>query len=827
MMRKITVLCIAVWIICLLASTLGMAQTPNKGREQTATEKLKTLLEEGKFDELAPLFLDHSYEKLKKYFSRCLSLKIITSELNDITYKAKFPRKGEIGIIAFEEKDGKLLKINLKNQIKPLYFIEKFKKYKVRDLKISIGNARLHFKKGYFYETFPFRSLLIFDGQWNFYIRPNDEEEQLTLKRQYKRDFFTTDSDMGVFILPNKSFLKKIPLEEEVTGLRKPIQALYNAYRNAYGVHIKQFDEYWYLPFPDESNVVIFKKDKKSFYYYSFNRNIIPDTQFAVSGSNQLILSYNCRKGMKLNFISPEKVAELNLNLFVNPLENLISGTAFIAYDNKSNLRVIDLAPGMKLVGNLESDGKGMNVFRKNDKYYLMGSESQKLSLYFNGKIASNPEDFELFRTKSDYQISEEKAMKDVFQFYSRTQNFYPNPGTDFYKSDLSITVPGNFNCIAVGNLVNKKEGENSVYTYASNYTKGVSMVIGNFKLGMRIDSKIPINIYTPVSLGMPDELDIEEIKNAANFLYETYGSVDLSELNIVLNEGSKDGGLSNRGFVIVYMPFRKNKMQTDLFVNTITGPRGNQRIHSPILIREKPEDHIIHELAHQWWGGVISWTNYQDIWMTEGLAHFSVLYYLKKNMSERSFLRLIRKLKDWVFQYSNSGPIIYGNRIFMLENNYEAYQSVIYNKTALVFMMLMDMIGEKDFMERLNSTLAKFKYRSITSMQFIREFSGDNQQIFKFFESWIYRRVIPQVELTLLKDHADYDLQDMKKVVLSIKQVNTDFIFPLQLDVTTLKGTSTESLFMDEKEKIIVITRDSTIRTIDVRDSFPLVKGR
>ena len=39
----------------------------------------------------------------------------------------------------------------------------------------------------------------------------------------------------------------------------------------------------------------------------------------------------------------------------------------------------------------------------------------------------------------------------------------------------------------------------------------------------------------------------------------------------------------------------------------------------------------VAHEVAHQWWGNVVSIESYQDEWIPEALAHYSALLWLEK----------------------------------------------------------------------------------------------------------------------------------------------------------------------------------------------------
>jgi hypothetical protein len=792
---------------------------------------LKNILVEGKWEELPKVFLDDSYHTLKNYFAGSKSLKIMTSKGNKLIYKAKFEHQGEIGVITFDfvQKTGKYSRAAIKNQIRPLYFIEKFKRYKAANIRLTLGDAQLHFISGYFYETIPFPSLLMFKGKWTFYIKPGDREEQLTLNRIYKREHFSQLNNSGIFILPEKNFLEKLTPEGEVKTLDKESQSLFKMYRDAYGIRIKQFDEYWYLPFPQGTHLVIFKKDKESFYYYSYNENLSPDTRLSESKHNDMILNYNFDKGMKLSFGEVSRVSRMNLSIFFNPKTNFLSGTTSITYSKPTSYKSLNLANGLNLAGNLNLDARGLNIFRKRDTYYLLGAEDNILSLYFRGQIRPVEENFEMFRALveegSEESITREN-LGESFYFLSKTDNFYPNPGDEFFETHITVTVPGQLNCLASGYLLEKTEGDPRVFKFRSPSSKGISMVTGNFSLVRDLEAQIPLRFYIQQESKFPGDLDLEEIQEGFNFFRRLLGPLDLPAINILLKPAQQEGGVSNNGFIIVNF-FERRRSTMNAFI--VGGPKIDKKILSPVLIRESIEDYLLHELAHQWWGGVISWKSYRDNWITEGLAHFSVLYYLKKKLPEKQFNRIIKKIKRWVYRFSETGPIIYGTRIRSLENRYEPYQSVVYNKTALVFFMALEMLGEEDFNRRLQSVLEEFKYQSISSMQFLRHFCNNNPMLLDFFKKWIYSRAIPEVELRLDQDDPAFDIREFKQVALSISQISadSDFIFPLQLKVTTREGSSLESVVLKEKVQKIIIRRNSPIRTITIEDDITPVKEK
>ncbi len=778
---------------------------------------LKALIIGEQWEKLPSIFLDESYRDLEDYFSHSKSIKFAgVTQSGRLTYKAKFSNQGEMGVITFDKKDGKYVHLKIRNQIRPLYFIEKFKKYRATDIRLTEGDALIHFREGYFYEPIPFKFLLIFNGKWEFSIRPNDEEERLTLRRKFKKDSFVKSLKQGIFILKdkNRDFLSRLAPVGEVSLLEEETQPIFNLYNEKYGIKIEQFNEYWYLPFSRGASMTLFRKEKQSLYIYSYNQDSSPDTQLVTSDDNTILLSYNHYKGLKLSFGTPETVDGVKLNIFYNPFNNFISGTVKISFHQPGTLHTLKLAEGLKLIRNLDMRSKGLNVFRKKENYYLMGSETDTLSLFFNGYIESTRENMEVFKTQDK---KSDKSRIDEFYFLSKTQDFYPNPGEHFFKTDVTLNLPGKLNCLISGNLEEKTYKGRNIIRYSSQHSKGISLVCGDFKLIRQLDSKIPLNIYSSQSFKYSSFLEVSEIKEAMDFFADKFGSTHLSECNILLKRETYEGGISNTGFVIVNI--NPGLRRRDIAVEYTTMV-GQPRIISPVLIRDSIEDHVLHELAHQWWGGLISWKTYRDVWLTEGLAHFSVLYYLKNHLSTKKFNRIIKKLKSWIYRYSKTGPIAYGTRLHSLENSHEAFQTVVYNKGAFVFLMLLDLVGQEDFLQRIRSVLQKYTYKSISSEQFIRQFCNNKKMLMKFFKKWVFSRKIPFIRFDT-QAHVKND----KQFKISIKQLNCDFVFPLKIKVVTENETSYKRLVVKEKEQSFIINESSPIKSIKPVDSVTPVR--
>lgn len=793
------------------------------GQEQAPADEhlaFKSLIEAGKWDQLASLFPDgkedKGYRTLKDYFAPCKSVTFAApAEKNRLTYKAKFNRRGEVGVITFEKQAGKYSRLEIGNQIRPLYFIESYQKYRVsgETPDLNLGDAVIRFREGTFYQPLPFKFLLLFDGDWEFSITPGDREERMTLKRKFKSESLTLSPKQGIFIIENRDFTASLSPVGEVSPVSpvSPVFNLLRLYNEKYGIKIPRFDEYWYLPFPDTAELVMFRKDKQSLYIYSFQPDAVPDTQLVTSGDNMILLSYNFNKGMKLTFDSPSGDVDLiKLNIFYNPEDNFISGVFNISYRKPSTLHLLHLAEGLKLQGNLDTGSTSLNVFRKKETYYLLGTETDKLSLYYKGNIEAASDNLELFKTKGERL---DRRGSDNFNFLSKNSNFYPNPGEYYFQTDVTLSLPLGKNGLISGNPVEKSDKGRNVIRCTGRRSKGISLVCGDFTLSRRLDSKIPIAIYCSPSFDYSNFLDLREVRSAADFFFDKFGSPQLPALNILLERGVYEGGISNTGFIVIDINPNRNLKNGGIYLMS-SAPRPS--INSPVLIRDAVEDHVFHELAHQWWGGKISWKTYNDVWITEGLAHFSVLYYLKHRLPEKSFNRVIKKLKRWILRYNHTGPISYGTRIHQLEDSYEAYQSVIYNKGAFIYLMLLDILGEEDFLRRLSSVLEKYAWQSISLAQFTRRFSGENKKLAKFFRGWVFSRKIPRIRF-----HARVSAGNKRKINVSVKQLEGDFVFPLKVKIVTTNGTLYKTLVVKEQEQSFAIAAPGPVRSVKPVDGI------
>lgn len=228
----------------------------------------------------------------------------------------------------------------------------------------------------------------------------------------------------------------------------------------------------------------------------------------------------------------------------------------------------------------------------------------------------------------------------------------------------------------------------------------------------------------------------------------------------------------------------------------------------------------IAHETAHQWWGNIVAWRSYRDQWLSEGFAEYSGLLYtgLRDSPGAKNELlsSLRSSLKDPPATVSgigkgrlvDVGPIILGHRL-STSKTLGAYQTLIYNKGALVLRMLHFMLSDPsngegqaffdmmtDFVERYrNKTASSDDFRTVANEHFakspIARKYGMTNLNWLFYQT-VYQTALPSYEM-------QYKLEDQPdgKVLLSgtITQQNAPQDWMMVLPVKLSFGAKQEAL--------------------------------
>ncbi|HNX97249.1 MAG TPA: M1 family aminopeptidase, partial [Candidatus Aminicenantes bacterium] len=748
---------------------------------------------------------DASFAPIMAHFAPALRVFPMAPGKTSITYLARFPTYGEIGLITYVEKDGRAFDAARIPQIYPLHFIERFRKVAVKGVRFAMGEARVEWREGTLYVPEPAPGPLIFVGRWEFRITPSNGEERLTLRNLSKQEEFVESSPWALFqltaaqtkaVLPGGWQTAPTVSEDEVKPWIRDFQA-------EYGFQVGPFGETWYAAFGPEFQMVSFSKRREHSFCYTFDPNAPSDTTLMVSPGKRILLNYHSGPARFLFGGGDDPLEKLTCRLNYTPASHFLSGEASLLFKSPSPIKAVLMAPGLRIRAYLP--GKGgleINQFRRSDTYYLFApasEELQQLRVFFGGRINPVEAGGDLLRGQSLFGEDQEY---DQFSHLSRDQSFYPNPGVHFFPSEFSISLPNGNSCLATGRLTGQtQQNGRTTFTFSSPPAKGVSLICGPFQKERVIPGKLPLNVYSSRLIRLEHVYDPVELSAIGDFLVTTFGPLELPELNILLQKGRDFGGVSNTGFIVCHLPPASHSFREST--------RRRVIIEGPLVLDEIRRDNLVHEMAHQWWGGLLSWKNYKDVWITEGLAHYATLQYLRRTLSPARFHTLIAGQVRWAIRKSTRGPIAYGQRIANVTGDYDAYQAIVYSKSALVISMLRHMLGEEELHKRLRGALEKFRHRSITGAQMTTHLAQGDPLLTRFFSQWLNQRRVPAAAFTTRLEG--------NTAVITVRQSGESWVFPLGVTLKTGQGDLERTIVVSEAEQEFRLEAGTPVQAVRV----------
>ncbi|MEN6310080.1 MAG: M1 family aminopeptidase, partial [Acidobacteriota bacterium] len=170
--------------------------------------------------------------------------------------------------------------------------------------------------------------------------------------------------------------------------------------------------------------------------------------------------------------------------------------------------------------------------------------------------------------------------------------------------------------------------------------------------------------------------------------------------------------------------------------------------IHDARADQDFPSDWLVaHELAHMWWGDLVTERAWPDVWLSESFATYSeYLFSLFDRGEDEGALNLEAK-KDAYLEEARERyirPIVFDR----YTDPWQIMDGHSYPKGAAVLHMLRFVMGDKPFFRTLAEFLSRFAFKNADTHDFmnvVRETGGENLDW--FFDQWLYRPGHPVFE--------------------------------------------------------------------------------
>src|SRR5262249_41868615 len=146
-----------------------------------------------------------------------------------------------------------------------------------------------------------------------------------------------------------------------------------------------------------------------------------------------------------------------------------------------------------------------------------------------------------------------------------------------------------------------------------------------------------------------------DQSAQAIEFFSRHFGPFPYDSLKLTQLPGDLSQGWPGLVFLSSYV-FLTPQEKSALHVNRIASVLSSQVLP--------------HEIAHMWWGDLITWSNYRDQWMFEGLANYCALLKLETE-NPKEFHEALEKYRQDLLQKNkndqslyDAGPVTLGVRL-------------------------------------------------------------------------------------------------------------------------------------------------------------------
>jgi len=200
------------------------------------------------------------------------------------------------------------------------------------------------------------------------------------------------------------------------------------------------------------------------------------------------------------------------------------------------------------------------------------------------------------------------------------------------------------------------------------------------------------------------------------------------------------------------------------------------------------------HEIAHQWWGNLVTTPGYRDVWLMESLADYSALLFLEQQKGPRVLDGVLEHYKENLLArlesgetMESAGAIVLGERL-RTSKTPRAQRIITYEKGAWVLHMLRRLMGGQKFFSFLGELRRRFEYKPLSTEQF-RELAAQflpavpqDPNLENFFFQWVYSTGIP----TLKMDYKVSGKAPRVRLTGTVRQsgVAEDFSVPVPIEI-------------------------------------------
>ena len=471
-----------------------------------------------------------------------------------------------------------------------------------------------------------------------------------------------------------------------------------------------------------------------------------------------------------------------------------------ISFDTKQGKVIGDVTHSFKVlrekVDSLYLDGPGIRIssLQMDGKPLNFRSREDKIWIYFNEPLSWNRDykiqiSYEAFPRKGIYFIGWNdptgRARKQIWTQGQGVDNRCWIPMFDYMndkvKTDIHVKMDKSFKVLSNGALVESKpEGNDLVWHYRMNNPHAPYLImlgIGDYGIEKRLSSSgVEMDLWY-----YPDQA--QKLEPTYRFSKEMF---DFFEQEIgVKYPWVKYSQIPVQEFMYGAMENTTATVFGDFFY---TDARG--------YLDRKYVGVNAHELAHQWFGDMVTAISPTHHWLQESFAtHYNMMYEKEAFGSD---------YYDQARRNAQRSALNASTKDFYPVASSDAGSTRWYPKGAVVLQMLKYVVGREAFNRAVKYYLERNSYGNVDSHDLLRAFhETSGESLDWFWEQWVYRGGEPSYAVSAVSD------QTKTSFVVTQVQKNEPFVglfkMPIWFEVWFSDGTSARKQAWISQEKSVV----------------------
>ncbi|KAI5185731.1 hypothetical protein NEHOM01_1023 [Nematocida homosporus] len=254
------------------------------------------------------------------------------------------------------------------------------------------------------------------------------------------------------------------------------------------------------------------------------------------------------------------------------------------------------------------------------------------------------------------------------------------------------------------------------------------------------------IRVFSPKGQKEYGEFSLQVAVHCLNFFNDYFGiDYQMKKLDMVAIPDFAAGAMENWGLVT----YRSSSLH---FIKESTTARQKLQV----------AETVCHELAHQWFGNLVTMAWWNDLWLNEGFATWAGTL-ATATLAEQNLIQLDHNPWEVFLESDLSGGLFMDGKLSTHPIDVEVetegqissiFDAISYSKGASLIHMLANYVGLDDFQKGLQHYIATHKYRNTTTKDLWEAIeTKTNHQVATTMKNWISTPGMPHIRVTLDKD--------------------------------------------------------------------------